>query len=29
MDLNHSFGGLFEKLPDLVADRRGGLLLGK
>src|SRR5882672_12918521 len=29
VNLNHRFGGLLEKLSDLVADRRGGLLLGK
>src|SRR6266481_3444487 len=29
VNLNHRFGGLLEKLSDLVADRRGGLLLGE
>jgi hypothetical protein len=29
VNLNHGFGGPLEKLSDLVADRRGGLLLGK
>jgi hypothetical protein len=29
MNLNHRFSGLSEKLANLVADRRGGLLLGE
>jgi hypothetical protein len=29
MNLNHRFSGPVEKLSDLVADRRGGLLLGE
>jgi hypothetical protein len=29
MNLNNRFGGPLEKLPNLMADSRGGLLLGK
>src|SRR5437762_628916 len=29
VNLNHRFGGLLEKFSNLMADRRGGLLLGK
>jgi hypothetical protein len=29
MNLNDRFGGPLEKLSDLVADRSGGLFLGK
>src|SRR5215216_3371113 len=29
VNLNHRSGGLLEKLPDLMADRCGGLVLGK